>query len=114
MHLIGLVSDGGVHSSDRHIKALTELAAKEGVEDLVVHAFTDGRDTGAQERREDARDGAGWLEEAGVGRIGSVIGRYFAMDRDTRWDRTRRPSSCCGAAGRARGGVRRGSVHTGL
>jgi len=88
VHLIGLVSDGGVHSSDRHLKALIELAAKQGVEDLVIHAFTDGRDTSP-------KGGAGmlakvqeWVQEAGVGRIGSVVGRYFAMDRDTRWDRT--------------------------
>ena len=88
VHLIGLVSDGGVHSSDRHLKALIELAAKEGVEDLVIHAFTDGRDTGPKSGAKMLATVQGWLEEAGVGRIGSVIGRYFAMDRDTRWDRT--------------------------
>ena len=88
VHLIGLVSDGGVHSSDRHLKALIELAAKEGVEDLVVHAFTDGRDTSPKGGADMLAKVQEWLDEAGVGRIGSVVGRYFAMDRDTRWDRT--------------------------
>jgi 2,3-bisphosphoglycerate-independent phosphoglycerate mutase len=86
VHLIGLVSDGGVHSSDRHLKALIELAAGWDVPDVVVHAFTDGRDTspkgGAKFLAEiDAMDGA---------RVGSVIGRYFAMDRDQRWDRVQK------------------------
>ena len=88
VHLIGLVSDGGVHSSDRHLKALIELAAEQGVEDLVIHAFTDGRDTSPKGGAKMLATVAGWCEDAGVGRIGSVIGRYFAMDRDTRWDRT--------------------------
>jgi 2,3-bisphosphoglycerate-independent phosphoglycerate mutase len=88
VHLIGLVSDGGVHSSDGHLKALIELAAKEGVKDLVIHAFTDGRDTGPKSGAKTLATVQSWLEEAGVGRIGSVVGRYFAMDRDTRWDRT--------------------------
>jgi 2,3-bisphosphoglycerate-independent phosphoglycerate mutase len=88
VHLIGLVSDGGVHSSDGHLKALIDLAAQEGVEDLVIHAFTDGRDTGPKSGAKMLATVEAWLEEAGVGRIGSVVGRYFAMDRDTRWDRT--------------------------
>lgn len=86
LHLIGLVSDGGVHSSDRHLKALIELAASKGVPDVVVHAFTDGRDTSP-------KGGAKFLAEieaqAGA-RVGSVIGRYFAMDRDGRWDRVQK------------------------
>jgi 2,3-bisphosphoglycerate-independent phosphoglycerate mutase len=87
VHIIGLVSDGGVHSSMEHLRALIEMGAELGVEDLVVHAFTDGRDTSP-------KGGAGyletiesWMAEAGVGRIGSVIGRYYAMDRDRRWER---------------------------
>jgi 2,3-bisphosphoglycerate-independent phosphoglycerate mutase len=90
VHLLGLVSDGGVHSSDQHLKALIELAAERGVDDLIVHAFTDGRDTSPH-------GGAGyvaavetWCRDAGAGRVGSVVGRYFAMDRDKRWDRTQR------------------------
>jgi 2,3-bisphosphoglycerate-independent phosphoglycerate mutase len=90
VHLIGLVSDGGVHSSLEHLRALIELAASLDVPDLVVHAFTDGRDT-------TPKSGAGylervqeWMEAAGRGRIGSVVGRYYAMDRDQRWDRVQR------------------------
>jgi 2,3-bisphosphoglycerate-independent phosphoglycerate mutase len=87
LHLMGLVSDGGVHSGWEHIEACIELAAREGVPDLVVHAFTDGRDTlptaGAGYVQELER----WLRHAG--RIGTVSGRYYAMDRDRRWDRTR-------------------------
>jgi 2,3-bisphosphoglycerate-independent phosphoglycerate mutase len=88
VHLIGLVSDGGVHSSDRHLRALIDIAADEGVEDLVIHAFTDGRDTSPKGGAAMLAKLQGWLDEAGVGRIGSVVGRYYAMDRDTRWDRT--------------------------
>ena len=87
LHLMGLVSDGGVHSGWEHIEACVELAAREGVPDLVVHAFTDGRDTlptaGAGYIRELER----WLRHAG--RIGTVSGRYYAMDRDRRWERTK-------------------------
>jgi 2,3-bisphosphoglycerate-independent phosphoglycerate mutase len=88
VHLIGLVSDGGVHSSDGHLKALIEIAAEKGVEDLVIHAFTDGRDTSPTSGADMLAKVAEWTREAGVGRIGSVVGRYYAMDRDTRWDRT--------------------------
>ena len=89
VHVIGLVSDGGVHSSLDHLRSLIGLAAELGVPDLVVHAFTDGRDTlptsgaGHLERVE------AWMGEAGAGRIGSVVGRYYAMDRDRRWDRVK-------------------------
>src|SRR3954451_13144516 len=81
VHLIGLVSDGGVHSSDRHLKALIELAG----EGVIVHAFTDGRDTSP-------KGGAKYLAdvESWGARVGSVIGRYFAMDRDKRWDRVQK------------------------
>ncbi len=90
LHLMGLVSDGGVHAHLRHLVALLELAKREGLEEeqVIVHAFTDGRDT-------DPQGGAGYLRELqaemeriGVGRIGTVIGRYHAMDRDNRWPRT--------------------------
>ena len=84
VHLIGLVSEGGVHSSLDHLEALVKLAGQWDVEDLVIHAFTDGRDTSPT-------SGAGCLarvESWGIGRVGSVVGRYFAMDRDKRWDRT--------------------------
>jgi 2,3-bisphosphoglycerate-independent phosphoglycerate mutase len=90
VHLIGLVSDGGVHSSDRHLRALIELAAEWGIDDLVVHAFTDGRDTSPKGGVKFLAEVQGWMEEVGTGRIGSVIGRYFAMDRDKRWDRVQK------------------------
>jgi 2,3-bisphosphoglycerate-independent phosphoglycerate mutase len=87
VHLIGLVSDGGVHASMRHLQALIELGAERGVPDLVVHAFTDGRDTSPHGGEHYLESVAGWCEAAGNARVGSVIGRYFAMDRDKRWDR---------------------------
>jgi 2,3-bisphosphoglycerate-independent phosphoglycerate mutase len=90
VHLIGLTSDGGVHSGPKHLEALIAMAADVGVEDLVVHAFTDGRDTSPHGGEEFLRRVEGWMADSGVGRIGSVIGRYFAMDRDKRWDRTQK------------------------
>jgi 2,3-bisphosphoglycerate-independent phosphoglycerate mutase len=86
VHLLGLVSDGGVHSSLAHLRALVAIAREQGVEDLVVHAFTDGRDTLPHA-------GAGYLAELDATdgmRVGSVIGRYWAMDRDSRWERVQR------------------------
>ena len=87
LHLLGLVSDGGVHSGWEHLEALVELAAREGVPDLVVHAFTDGRDTLPKSGAGYLRELEGWLRSAG--RVGTVSGRYYAMDRDRRWERTR-------------------------
>jgi 2,3-bisphosphoglycerate-independent phosphoglycerate mutase len=91
VHLIGLVSDGGVHSSLEHLSALIALAraptdARDDAPDVIVHAFTDGRDTLPH-------GGAGYLAQLDAteaARVGSVIGRYWAMDRDRRWDRTQR------------------------
>ena len=88
LHAIALCSDGGVHSGWEHVEAMIELAANEGVPDLVLHAFTDGRDTlptsGAGYLEEIER----WLRQAGA--IGTVGGRYWGMDRDSRWERTKR------------------------
>jgi 2,3-bisphosphoglycerate-independent phosphoglycerate mutase len=84
LHLLGLVSDGGVHSSMEHLRALIELAGRQDVPEVVVHAFTDGRDTSPD-------SGAGHLAEVeswGGARVATVGGRYYAMDRDRRWDRT--------------------------
>jgi 2,3-bisphosphoglycerate-independent phosphoglycerate mutase len=86
LHLLGLVSDGGVHASMGHLRALIELAGREGVEDVVIHAFTDGRDTLPTSGADDVADVEGW----GGARVASVMGRYYAMDRDRRWDRTKR------------------------
>ncbi|HTU29657.1 MAG TPA: 2,3-bisphosphoglycerate-independent phosphoglycerate mutase [Solirubrobacteraceae bacterium] len=87
VHVIGLVSDGGVHSSMEHLRALIGMAASLQVGELVVHAFTDGRDTSPTAGAGYLEQVESWMADAGVGRIGSVIGRYYAMDRDRRWDR---------------------------
>jgi 2,3-bisphosphoglycerate-independent phosphoglycerate mutase len=81
LHLLGLVSDGGVHSHVRHLEALLRLAADQDVERVYVHAFTDGRDTSPTA-------GAGFLES--IPGVATVCGRYYAMDRDGRWERTQR------------------------
>ncbi len=88
LHLIGLVSDGGVHSHINHVKAIVDLCKKEKMEDVFVHVFTDGRDT-------DPKSGLGFvtaLEEHlnnTCGKIASITGRYYAMDRDKRWERVK-------------------------
>ncbi|CAA9494407.1 MAG: 2,3-bisphosphoglycerate-independent phosphoglycerate mutase [uncultured Solirubrobacteraceae bacterium] len=87
VHLLGLVSDGGVHSSIEHVHGLLQMAAHAGVVDLVIHAFTDGRDTLPAAGSEFLGTVERWCAEIGVGRIASVVGRYFAMDRDGRWER---------------------------
>ena len=87
VHLIGLVSDGGVHSSIEHLRALIGLGAELGARDLVIHAFTDGRDTLPHSGAGFLDQVDGWTHDTGVGRIGSVVGRFYAMDRDKRWDR---------------------------
>ncbi len=89
LHLLGLVSAGGVHASMGHLRALLELAKREEVPDVVLHAFTDGRDTHPDSGAGYLAEVEGWMGETG-GRVASVSGRYFAMDRDTRWDRTKR------------------------
>jgi 2,3-bisphosphoglycerate-independent phosphoglycerate mutase len=88
VHLIGLVSDGGVHSGWKHLEALIALAGQRGVRDVVIHAFTDGRDTSPRGGEAYLRQVQAWADAAGA-RIGSVIGRYYAMDRDKREERTR-------------------------
>ena len=88
-HLLGLVSDGGVHADMGHLKACIEMARREGVSDLVVHAFLDGRDTPPRSAAGYLAEIDQYLREVGVGRFGTIMGRYFAMDRDTRWDRVK-------------------------
>jgi 2,3-bisphosphoglycerate-independent phosphoglycerate mutase len=93
VHLIGLVSDGGVHSSLGHLQALLELAGRLSVRDLVIHCFTDGRDTPPESGVEHVALLERWCLELwppgarGRARIGSVVGRWWAMDRDRRWER---------------------------
>ena len=90
LHLVGLLSDGGVHAHQRHLHALVELAARRGVSRLLVHAITDGRDTAPNGGVEYLAALDRCFADAGVGQVATVSGRYFAMDRDHRWDRTRR------------------------
>ena len=87
LHLLGLVSAGGVHASMDHLRACIELARRERVPDIVLHAFTDGRDTLPDSGAGYLAEAEEWLREAG-GRVASVSGRYYAMDRDSRWERT--------------------------
>jgi 2,3-bisphosphoglycerate-independent phosphoglycerate mutase len=88
-HLMGLVSDGGVHSDLDHLKACLEMARREGVADVVLHAFLDGRDTAPQSAEDYLADVEEAMASLDVGRIGTVCGRYYAMDRDLRWERTK-------------------------
>lgn len=88
LHLIGLVSDGGVHSHQEHLLALAKIAANQGVTDILVHAITDGRDTSPTGGSHSLAEVEQGLEGTGAG-IATVIGRYFAMDRDKRWDRNK-------------------------
>jgi 2,3-bisphosphoglycerate-independent phosphoglycerate mutase len=88
VHLMGLVSDGGVHSHTRHLLALLEAAKHAGVENLLVHAFTDGRDSSPTSGRHSLTEVESKLAHLELGRIASVSGRYYAMDRDHRWERT--------------------------
>ncbi|MFB6087381.1 MAG: 2,3-bisphosphoglycerate-independent phosphoglycerate mutase, partial [Haloarculaceae archaeon] len=89
VHFMGLVSDGGVHSYQSHLHALIELAADEGVE-AVTHAFTDGRDTSPTGGEEYLAELQAHVDEQGTGHVVTVSGRYYAMDRDENWERTRR------------------------
>jgi len=88
LHLLGLVSDGGVHSHTSHLKAITSLCKVEGLENVFIHAFTDGRDT-------DPKSGLGFLTDLdqhlkkSTGHIATITGRYYAMDRDKRWERVK-------------------------
>jgi 2,3-bisphosphoglycerate-independent phosphoglycerate mutase len=88
VHLLGLVSNGGVHSGFEHLRALIELAAELGSAELVLHCFTDGRDTSPTSGEGYLETLQQWCGRSGVGRVASVVGRYYAMDRDRRWERT--------------------------
>ncbi len=87
VHLIGLLSDGGVHSHQSHIEAMVKLAVERGAPRVFVHAFLDGRDTSPQSAHRYIHRLQKLMAEVGGGRIASLVGRYFAMDRDRRWDR---------------------------
>jgi len=88
LHVFGLLSPGGVHSHEEHIRAMVETAAGAGVREVCVHAFLDGRDTPPKSARPSLEALARTCERLGTARIATLCGRYFAMDRDKRWDRT--------------------------
>ncbi|MBI42884.1 2,3-bisphosphoglycerate-independent phosphoglycerate mutase [Marinobacter lutaoensis] len=87
VHLMGLLSPGGVHSHEDHILAAAELAASRGAKAVYIHAFLDGRDMPPRSARPSLEKAAAKLKSLGVGRIATLVGRYYAMDRDNRWDR---------------------------
>ena len=103
LHLYGLVSDGGVHSHNTHIYGLLELAKRNGLEKVYVHCFLDGRDTPPTSGKEFVAELEAKMAELGVGQVASVMGRYYAMDRDNRWDRVEKAYRCMtlGEGGRA-------------
>ncbi|BDH44018.1 2,3-bisphosphoglycerate-independent phosphoglycerate mutase [Salmonella enterica subsp. enterica serovar Choleraesuis] len=87
VHIMGLVSPGGVHSHENHIKAMIDLAAQRGAEKIYLHAFLDGRDTPPRSAEASLKSFSEQFAALGKGRVATIIGRYFAMDRDNRWDR---------------------------
>ena len=87
LHMFGLLSDGGVHSHNTHLYGLLELAKKNGIENVYVHAFLDGRDTAPTSGKGFVEELQAEMDKIGVGKIASVHGRYYAMDRDNNWDR---------------------------
>lgn len=87
VHIMGLVSSGGVHSHQDHLMAMVELAAQQGAKEVYVHGFLDGRDTPPKSAKASLQRFETLFEQLGVGRFASLCGRYYAMDRDNRWDR---------------------------
>ncbi len=87
LHIMGLVSDGGVHSHFEHLKAVIDMAKRNGVDDVVVHCFLDGRDVPPKSAMTWLGPLEDYMKEMGVGRIGIISGRFYAMDRDKRWER---------------------------
>ncbi len=87
LHLMGLLSDGGVHSHINHLFALLEMAKQRKVENVFVHCFMDGRDTPPHSGRDFVQQLQQKIRELGVGQIATLVGRYYAMDRDNRWER---------------------------
>ena len=100
LHLIGLLSDGGVHSHNTHLYALLKMAKERGLDKVYVHCFLDGRDVPPSSGRDFVAALAAKCAEIGVGRIATVMGRFYAMDRDKRWDRVQRAydAMACAAA----------------
>jgi 2,3-bisphosphoglycerate-independent phosphoglycerate mutase len=90
LHVFGLLSDGGIHSHISHMFATLELAKKEGLDKVYIHAFLDGRDVGQQSAKTYIKQTQEKIEEIGVGQLTTIAGRYYAMDRDNRWDRVQK------------------------
>ena len=93
LHLFGLLSPGGVHSHSTHLYGILELCKRKGLDKVFIHAFLDGRDVPPSSAKEYVAEAAAKCEEIGVGRIATVMGRYYAMDRDNRWERVERAYS---------------------
>ncbi len=89
LHVVGMISDGGIHSSMYHLFAILKLAKQQGVENVLIHAITDGRDTAPDAGKECLEKLQEQIDEIGVGKIVTVCGRFFAMDREKRWNRTK-------------------------
>ena len=100
LHLMGLLSDGGVHSHITHLFALLQMTKEQGIQDVYVHCFLDGRDVPPSSGKEFVEQLQAKIQELGVGRIATVMGRYYAMDRDKRWDRVQQAYDAivCGQA----------------
>ena len=93
LHLFGLLSDGGVHSHNTHMYALLEMAKRNGIENVYLHAFLDGRDTPPASGKDFVKEAMEKMDEIGVGQVATVMGRYYVMDRDNRWDRVEKAYS---------------------
>ena len=89
VHILGLLSEGGVHSHQDHIYAMMKMAAQRGAKEIYLHAFLDGRDTAPRSAEKSLQKAEDLFKELGVGRVASIVGRYFALDRDNRWDRVK-------------------------
>ena len=90
LHLMGLMSNGGVHSHNSHIWAIVELAKKMGLEKVYLHCIMDGRDVPPTSGKDFVAEAIEKLNEIGVGKVATVVGRYYAMDRDNNWDRVKK------------------------
>lgn len=89
VHILGLLSEGGVHSHEEHIYAMMKMAVQRGAKEVYLHAFLDGRDTAPRSAEKSLLRAQDIFKELGAGRIASIVGRYFALDRDNRWDRVK-------------------------
>ncbi|RWZ54966.1 2,3-bisphosphoglycerate-independent phosphoglycerate mutase [Halobacillus fulvus] len=90
LHIFGLLSDGGIHSHIEHLFAALEMAKEEGLEKVYIHAFLDGRDVGQQSAKQYVKQTQDKIKELGVGHLATISGRYYAMDRDNRWERVKK------------------------